>query len=55
MRTAGADVGHGTIDWPKLMKALRADALPSISCMEHDNPTDFDRFAKRSIAAVKSM
>jgi sugar phosphate isomerase/epimerase len=48
-----ADVGHGTVDWPSLIAALRA-----IGCkhfvMEHDNPSDHARFAKRSILALRT-
>ena len=47
-----ADVGHGTLDW-----AAFAAALGKTRCMhyvmEHDNPSDDARFAKRSIAAAK--
>ena len=44
-----ADVGHGTIDWAKVMAAAPKDALLVI---EHDNPADFARFARRSLATV---
>lgn len=49
-----ADVGHGTVDWPAIMAALRA-----VGCrhfiMEHDNPKDHARFATRSIASAKGF
>jgi sugar phosphate isomerase/epimerase len=49
-----ADVGHGTMDWPALMNALR-----KVGCtyfvMEHDNPSDHRRFASRALAAAKAM
>ncbi|HUG60495.1 MAG TPA: sugar phosphate isomerase/epimerase [Methylomirabilota bacterium] len=49
-----ADVGHGTVDWPRLMVAL-AGAKVRHFIMEHDNPNDAARFASRSIAAAKSF
>lgn len=49
-----ADVGHGTIDWKRLMAALRKDTPAKYYVMEHDKPNDYERFARRSIAAVKS-
>ena len=48
-----ADVGHGTVDWKALMAALRA-AGTDLFVMEHDNPSDMQRFAERSIAALRS-
>jgi sugar phosphate isomerase/epimerase len=49
-----SDVGHGTVDWPGLMTALRSSAA-RFYIMEHDNPADFERFARRSIEAVKAF
>jgi sugar phosphate isomerase/epimerase len=48
-----ADVGHGTVDWAGLMGALREKSSAAIYVMEHDNPSDYERFAKRSIEAAK--
>lgn len=49
-----SDIGHGTVDWKSLIKALR-DKTPARSfVMEHDNPSDFERFARRSIASAKA-
>ncbi len=48
-----ADVGHGTVDWPSLMAALRAVGCKHF-VMEHDNPSDHARFAKRSIQALRT-
>ena len=46
------DVGHGTVKWQACM-----DALKSTRCMhwiiEHDKPSNVERFARRSIAAAK--
>lgn len=49
-----ADVGHGTVDWPKLMAALRGTPARHF-IMEHDKPSDIERFARRSIAAVQTF
>ena len=49
-----SDVGHGTMDWAALIKALRAKTQAKYYVMEQDNPNDIERFAKRSIASVKS-
>lgn len=47
-----ADVGHGTLPWAKLMPALR-EAGCDLFIVEHDKPSDFQRFARRSIEAIK--
>ncbi|KAB0678812.1 sugar phosphate isomerase/epimerase family protein [Aureimonas leprariae] len=48
-----ADVGDGTLDWAKLFQAgERAGATLMIA--EHDNPSDFERFATRSLKAMQS-
>lgn len=49
-----SDVGHGTIDWRALLKTLRASSPAKYFVMEQDNPNDIERFARRSIEAVKS-
>ena len=49
-----ADVGHGTVDWAALVKALRAKTMARQYVMEHDNPSDFERFAHRSIESAKT-
>ncbi len=46
-----ADVGHGTIDWPALLPVMRATPA-EVWTLEHDNPNDDARFARRSFAAV---
>lgn len=48
-----ADVGHGTVDWPAIMAALRATGCRHF-VMEHDNPSDDRRFATRSLAAART-
>ena len=49
-----SDVGHGTVDWPGLMTALKSSAA-RFYIMEHDNPADFERFARRSIEAASAF
>ena len=49
-----ADVGHGVMNWPTLMAALRKTATRHF-IIEHDNPSDHRRFAKRSLAAAQSF
>jgi sugar phosphate isomerase/epimerase len=44
-----ADVGNGQIDWKRLVPALRS---AEIVIVEHDNPGDFERFARRSREAI---
>ena len=50
-----SDVGHGTIDWPGLMQALRSKTTAKYYVMEQDNPNDIKRFARRSIEAAKTF
>jgi sugar phosphate isomerase/epimerase len=49
-----SDVGHGTVDWKGIMAALRKTGCTNF-IMEHDNPADHHRFARRSIAAAKAL
>ena len=48
-----ADVGHGEVDWPAIMAALRDVGVCNF-IMEHDNPSDDARFARRSLASAKA-
>jgi sugar phosphate isomerase/epimerase len=48
-----ADVGYGTVDWKSLIDTLEAKTAVRYLVMEHDKPSDFKRFAKRSIETVK--
>ncbi len=50
-----ADVGDGTVDWPELMTALRTRPAARYYVMEHDNPNDLGRFARRSIEAAQTF
>ena len=47
-----ADVGAGTLDWASLYRAGRA-AGATIMIAEHDNPSDFERFARTSFEAMQ--
>ena len=49
-----ADVGHGTVPWKSLMSDLRAKTPARVYIMEHDNPSDLERFARRSLETVQS-
>lgn len=49
-----ADLGHGTMDWPALMAALRTTPCRHF-VMEHDNPSDDARFARRSIETGRTI
>jgi sugar phosphate isomerase/epimerase len=48
-----ADVGYGAMDWPAIYAAIKATTKAQYFVMEHDNPSDIDRFASRSIATAK--
>lgn len=48
-----ADVGQGTMDWKAIMAALRRAGV-DLFVMEHDKPSDNDRFARRSIDAFRT-
>jgi sugar phosphate isomerase/epimerase len=48
------DVGHGTMDWKAIWKALKKTPAKTF-VMEHDKPSDDKRFATRSIAAAKKF
>lgn len=43
-----ADLGSGTVPWPSLVEPL-LQTPASMYIMEHDNPSDLSRFARRSI------
>lgn len=46
-----ADVGHGTVDWAAVVQELtKTDCEHFI--VEHDNPSDIERFTQRSFSAV---
>ena len=49
-----ADVGEGLMDWPAITAALRGAGV-SLFVMEHDNPNDLARFARRSITNFRTF
>ena len=47
-----ADVGHGVINWSELVPDIQNSAA-KLFIVEHDNPSDLQRFAEHSIASIK--
>lgn len=47
-----ADVGHGTQDWASIRRELDAQGIGHL-VIEHDNPSDHARFARRSLQTVQ--
>lgn len=50
-----ADVGHGTIDWKMIMDFINSETAAELFVMEHDNPNDVERFARRSIEFCRTL
>ncbi len=50
-----ADVGHGTLPWKNLLETVKSKTAARYFVAEHDNPSDVERFARRSIDAVKGF
>lgn len=48
------DVGHGTMDWGLLLHELKSTPC-NLHVVEHDNPADDERFARRSIENIKKL
>jgi sugar phosphate isomerase/epimerase len=46
-----ADVGQGTMGWDSLIRLVRAKTRAQYFVAEHDNPSDVDRFATRTMDA----
>ncbi|EYD74275.1 hypothetical protein Rumeso_04139 [Rubellimicrobium mesophilum DSM 19309] len=49
-----ADLGHGTLDWQALWDASVA-AASQLMIVEHDQPADWRRFARRSVETMKAI
>ncbi len=49
-----ADPGHGVMDWPAIAAALRETACQYF-VMEHDNPSDDARFARRALETGRAL
>lgn len=45
------DIGDGVIDWKRLLPAIKASGA-ELLVLEHDNPADFESFARRSREAM---
>jgi sugar phosphate isomerase/epimerase len=50
-----ADVGHGVLPWRELFTLVMQKTAARYLIAEHDKPSDLERFASRSIAAIKSF
>jgi sugar phosphate isomerase/epimerase len=50
-----ADVGAGIIDWKALKTHIDDANDAKVLVAEHDNPSDWQRFAKNSFATIKSL
>ena len=48
------DVGSGTVKWPAIIAALGQTRCMHL-VMEHDNPKDLARFARRSFSYVSKI
>ena len=46
-----ADVGHGALDWPPILAAINAAGMRTF-IVEHDKPSDAERFARRSYETI---
>lgn len=44
-----ADIGTGNVDWATILPKLQSKTAARIFAVEHDNPSNLDRFARRSI------
>lgn len=49
-----ADPGHGVMDWPAIAEALHKTPCRTF-VMEHDNPSDDARFARRALETARSL
>ncbi|WP_062763213.1 sugar phosphate isomerase/epimerase [Falsirhodobacter sp. alg1] len=49
-----ADAGTGTLDWPAIYAALKTSRC-AVLVAEHDNPSDFVRFAKAAHATFATL
>lgn len=50
-----ADVGTGTMPWQEIMDAVRHRTKAQFFVMEHDKPSDHERFARRSIENASKL
>jgi sugar phosphate isomerase/epimerase len=50
-----ADAGHGIVPWKAIWPVVHAKTKARYFIAEHDDPSDLDRFASRSITFIKSL
>lgn len=50
-----ADVGHGVVPWKTLFSIIKVKTRAKYFIAEHDNPSDIDRFASRSIVSIRAL
>ncbi|SMP33570.1 sugar phosphate isomerase/epimerase family protein [Shimia sagamensis] len=50
-----SDIGEGVMDWPGLIRQIRAQAPNALLIAEQDNPSDAVRFASVSMANLKDI
>jgi sugar phosphate isomerase/epimerase len=50
-----ADVGTGTMDWVSLIAAVKKHTSADLFVIEHDEPSDHQRFASTSIANARQF
>lgn len=50
-----ADPGTGIVDWRALHAALATQTRCAVLVAEHDNPSDFNRFAAQAVATYRSF
>ncbi len=50
-----ADVGEGIVDWTRIFAFIRRKTNADLFIMEHDNPSNVERFAKRSIEYCQAL
>lgn len=49
------DIGDGAMNWPRLLAELARHSNVHSFVLEHDNPLDASRFARRSIRYLQSL
>lgn len=50
-----ADVGQGVLEWPGLLAFVKSRTQCRSFVLEHDKPSDVDRFAARSIGYLQTL
>ncbi len=50
-----ADAGHGVLPWQDWAKRFAAETPVDLLVLEHDNPSDFQRMARRGMATMRNF